>query len=68
MRKVGRPRKLPLEVEAEKFMEERGKDTPTRRDLYIAAVLTGLIAKSNARPEELKREAEAWADAMLKED
>lgn len=68
MRKVGRPRKLPLELEAEKFMEERGKDSPTRRDLYIAAALTGLIAKSNARPEELKEEAIRWAEVMLKDD
>lgn len=68
MGKIGRPRKLPLEVEAKQFLEERGKDSPTRRDLYIAAALTGLIAKSNARPEEIKREAEAWADEMLKDD
>ena len=66
MAKIGRPRKLPLEVEAEQFLEERHKDSPTKRDLYIAAALAGLIAKSNARPEELKREAEAWADMMLK--
>lgn len=68
MAKVGRPRKLPLEVEAQKFLEERHKDSPTRRDVYVAAVLSGLIAKSNARPEELLNEAEAWADIILKED
>lgn len=67
MAKIGRPRKLPLEVEAEKFLGERGKDCPTRRDLFLAAVLSGLIAKSNAKPEELIREAEAWADKMVED-
>lgn len=67
MAKVGRPRKLPLEVEAEKFLEERHKDSPTRRDLYVAAALTALLTKSNGQPDQIKLEAEAWADYMLKE-
>lgn len=68
MQKNGRPRKLPLEVEAQKFLEGRGKDSPTRRDFYIAAALTGLIAKSNARLEDLKEEAIRIAELMLKDD
>lgn len=67
MKKIGRPRKLPLEVEAEKFLEAKGKDYPTRRDLYVAAALTALLTKSNGQPSQIRMEAEAWADYMLNE-
>lgn len=62
----GRPRKLPLEVEAKQFLEEKGKEGISLRNLYISAALTALIQKG-VRPEDVKREAEAWADVMLKE-
>lgn len=62
----GRPRKLPLEAEAKQFLEDRGKEGLTLRNLYIASAMTALIQKG-VRPEDVKREAEAWADVMLKE-
>lgn len=62
----GRPRKLPLEVEAKQFLQEKGKVEITLRHLYIAAAMTALIQKG-VRPEEIQTEAEAWADIMLKE-
>ena len=64
--KIGRPRKLPIEVEAKQFLQEKGKVEITLRHLYIAAAMTALIQKG-VRPEEIQNEAKAWADTMLKE-
>jgi len=67
MGKIGRPRKLPLEVEAKQFLEDRGKGAPSQRDIYVAAALTALLTKSNGQPDQIRMEAEAWADYMLKD-
>lgn len=64
--KPGRPRKIPLEVEAQQFLQERGRNVITLRHLYISAALTALIQKG-VRPEDVKREAESWADIMMTE-
>lgn len=65
-KRPGRPRKLPLEEEAKQFLEEKGKEGLSLRNIYIAAALAALIQKG-VRPEDVKREAEAWADIMLKD-
>lgn len=64
--KPGRPRKVPLEVEAQQFLQEKGRVGITLRHLYISAALNALIQKG-VRPEDVKREAESWADIMLNE-
>jgi hypothetical protein len=67
----GRPRKINLEVEAAKFVEQKKALPPPRplttRRHYIAAAMSGLLARSTGliNLEDLRVEAEKLADYML---
>jgi len=73
---MARPRKkpLPLEAEAKQFLEEKKPLQPpkpmTARRYFAAAALTGLLMRHTGavRREDIKREANEWADYMLDDD
>lgn len=73
---MGRPRKkpLPIEVEAQKFTEEKKATLPPPKPLTSRRQLAGLamvalLLKSQGpvRKEDIRREAYEWADYMLEE-
>lgn len=72
---MARPRKLPLEAEAKKFLENKTtalqppKPMTARRQM-AAMMAAALLSRSSGpvQMEEIKREAFMWADYMLNDD
>ena len=72
---MGRPRKLPLEEEAKKFVEQKVNNLQppkpmTARRQMAAMMAAALLARStgNVQMSDIKREAYTWADYMLEDD
>jgi hypothetical protein len=72
---MGRPKKLPLEVEAKQFVEKKVSNLQppkpmTARRQMAAMMAAALLARSSGPVQmaELKREAYVWADFMLEDN
>jgi hypothetical protein len=70
----GRPKKVNLELEAQKFIEQKKPESVykslTARRYYIAAITSGLLARSTGMItlEDLRVEAEKIADYLLENE
>jgi hypothetical protein len=62
-----------IELEAKAFLEQKNppsKPKPMTSRIYLTGqAMSGLLARTQGpvRMEDIKREAEAWADFMLKD-
>jgi len=72
---MARQKKLPLEVEAKKFVAEKSNTLQppkpmTARRQMAAMMAAALLARSPGQVQmgAIKREAYAWADFMLEDD
>jgi hypothetical protein len=62
--------KPPVEPPKRAPSKGRPRSAITLRDHYLAAILSGLLSKPyrEGDQENIKKEANRWADLMLKED
>lgn len=74
MQPRGRPKKLNLEADAQKFLEKKKPEAAyrvlTTRRHYIAAIVSGLLSRSVGmiNLEDLRVEAERIADYLLENE